>query len=286
MTDAGALTYVGDLSRELADSEAELVHLDEQRGYAIRRDGRVVDWATRLPVPTRRTNSVTITDPTEFGAYVRRYHTPDTVLYADTESLRVTAVFDDHPASPAGLDRAADAPAAWQRDRAVLVLGFSADWREWAAQDDRFRDQRSFGEQVEMLRHTITDPDAATLLEIVTTLKAKVTIDYDSRTNVGNGDTAFSVIHETNAKAGRKGTIEIPDEFHLRLPVFDGTMPVEVVARLRFRPLSGEDGVSLGYRIRQRPDVIRAAFAGVRADIVAGFGDGGADLPIFAGVAP
>jgi uncharacterized protein YfdQ (DUF2303 family) len=276
---------VSDLAERLADAEAGIVYEDDQRGYAVRRDARVIDWSNHLPTPTRRSSDVVMHDPTEFGAYVRRFYTPDTVLYADRENARVTAVFDDHPASPADLPRAVDAPSAWRRDRATLVLSHSADWRAWVAQDERYTGQREFGELIDMLRHNIAVPDAATMLEIATTLKAKVSIDYNSRTNVGNGDTSFTVTRETNAKAGRTGTLDIPDEFVLALPVFDGTAPVEVRARLRFRPL-GDDGVQLGYRIRQRADVIARSFTELRADIVAGFGEGGDTLPIFAGSAP
>lgn len=266
-TDGAHLALVAELSSRLADQEAVPVHSDHDAGYAVLRDGRTLDWGTRRPRPVRRRGHTRLATPIAFSDYVTRLLTPDTVIYGDRSEGAFVAVFNDHPASGSDLTGASSALAGWLDHRATLTLKHSTDWLEWIQRDGRLYSQTEFGEFIEAMGHTIVEPDPATMLEVATTLTAKSTLDYSSRTRLDNGDVAFKFEQDTTMRAGRGPTqIEIPSEFTFEARVWEGTDPVQVTARLRVR--AERDAVRLGLRLLRVTDAVDHAFGSVRTEIV------------------
>lgn len=278
-SDAAPMALVADLTDRLAAADAAPVYRDDAAGIAVLRDNTVIDWSRRLPRPARRSGSVDLATPESFANYVTRLAVPETVVYADKAAGRLVAVFNDHPQVSGDSAGAVGTIAGWRDHRAAMNLTTHPDWAEWMQWDGKLRGQRAFGEFIDSMAHTVMEPDAATMLEVATTLTAKQTIDYDSRTRLENGDTSFTFVQETAMQAGRRNQrVEIPGTFVFEAPVWYGTMPVRVTARLRIMP--ERDGVMLGYKLIRLADATEEAFAGVIADVRAGIGD---ELPIFMG---
>ncbi len=279
--EGGPAALAADLATELELANADPIL--EGEGWKLMRDGRGGFITVEEPFrerPRRAVGSAALTDPAAFGDYVNRLRTVDTTLWANLSTFAVTAVFNDHPAvrQPGDTEAPLDTfrPLAGYRDHsATLSLEAHPDWITWKSRDmaagsargtSGLMGQRDFGEFVEDMAHTIIRPDSATMLEVATTLTAKRSLDFDSRTRLDNGDVGFRFQEETTARAGRGQTeIEIPQRFTIRVPIFLGTEPIEVEARLRFRP--DQDGVRMGYRLLRWKDHERDAFDAVVATV-------------------
>lgn len=270
-------TLAAALAADLAEAEAAVAASGD--GWAIQRDGTITDWTHRLPRPVRPTGTSTLVDPESFGAYVSRLAVEETTVWADRSSARFEAVFNDHPAATLGAT-AEEADAGWRDHSASLFLTQSEDWRAWIERDGSSMPQKQFGEFVENMAHTIISPDSATMLEVATTLTMKRSLDFDSRVRLDNGDTAFKFVEESSMRAGRGASgVEIPSVFVFETPIWDGTAPVQVTARLRVR--ASGDGVTMGYKLLRVADATRDAFEAV-VELVGRHLPNG--MPIFLGV--
>jgi hypothetical protein len=122
-------------------------------------------------------------------------------------------------------------------------------------------------------------PEAATMLEVSRTFTAARDVAFDQKVTLTSGDVQLKYTEQSQAKAGAKGTIEVPKEFLLWLAPYLGVQPVEVKARLRWRLRDGE--LAIGYQLH-RPDLVeREAFSRIVAGIVEA-----AEPPLFWGTAP
>lgn len=278
-SDAALPAIVADLADALTDAHAAPVATGA--GWAHYRNGDEVTWFSRLSRPVRRTGVITLVDPASFADYVLRLRTPDTTLYADRDAGTITAVLDDHPETSGG--RGADtAEAGFRQNRAVLRLRTGDDFGEWVAANSRSMTQAVFGDHVDMMAHTMVNPDAASMMEIATTLTAKGKIDIDSRVRLDNGDVTFSIVEETQLKAGRGSkSIEVPTTFTFAVRPWRGTDPVEFDARLRIKA-GGHDGVSMSYKMLRVEETLDNAFAQVVGNVLSLLGDG---FPMYLGSA-
>lgn len=275
---------VGDLADSLALLAAEPVASGDT--WAMLANGQKVDWSDQGFRPHRRTGSTRLTDPASFAEFVTRHAVEETAIYADRSAGRIVAVFNDHPAVP-GVDETSPAVASREEDAtagrrdffAVLELAIHDEWATWTRHDDRSMTQRAFGEFLEDVAHTVVEPASATMVEVATTLTMRRKLDYDSRVRLDNGDQSFKFEEESTMRAGRgSNQIEIPTQFGIRVPIWEGTPTVDLKARLRIR--AGSDGVAMTYKLIRRSDAVEAAFEMLLADIRGGIPTG---LPIFIG---
>lgn len=247
-------------------------------GVTLYRDGTIIDARPYGERPHRRYGNTTIDTPNSFVNYVERLAVDETVVYARRATGTFMAVFDDHPAVADVVALSApDVYAGWRGHTATMRLQVHADWDAWVAGNGVMRSQRDFGELIDSMAHTIVSPDSATMLEVATTLTMKQSLDFDSRVRLDNGDVEFKFQQESNMRAGRTSSVEIPSTFAFAAPVWVGTEPVEVQARLRVR--ASGDGVVMGYKLLRLDDVQERAFA----DVVSGIDLTLDTVPVFHG---
>lgn len=223
----------------------------------IRHDEHVntVDLEALLAEPRRARGTVLVHEPNDFAVYVQQMENEATVVWADDEALRVTAVFNDHTAEAAG----------WRDHTAALEIRRDPDWQGWINRDNVLSGQAEFAEHLEDHAGVIVEPDAATMLEIATSFHARRGAAFSRAARLDSGDVQLTWNEETTASAGASGQLEIPRVFTLRLAPFVGVDPVEITARLRYRIKDGRLGI--GYKL-DRPDTAeRNAFTDIRAGI-------------------
>lgn len=207
---------------------------------------------TYRSMPERKIGTVTLGDVPSFLHYVTRHADPDSEFFANRAASNVTCVLDAHMADP-------DGGARWQQHRAVLQFERHPVWLEWLKINGKYMPQSEFAEFLEDMRQWIAVPDAATMLEIAQTFQATTRVEFKSGTVVRTGQKQLAWVENTNAHAGIKGTLDIPDEIVLGLPVFRGSETVErVVARLRYRIHDGR--LTLMLKLDQPQDVFDGAF--------------------------
>ena len=179
-------------------------------------------------------------------------------VWADLDARKVTAILDGQ--------------AGWRQHRVVLELRHSSEWADWASIDNQLLEQTVFAEFVEDHISSIAEPDAGRLLDIAQTLKGHVDTQWKQQKLLANGQTAFVWEERVEAKAGQKGDLAIPNELTLALRPFQGSDPVGVAARFRFRPSA--EGIRLGIRLVERERVLENAFAEIVTAINEGIPEG------------
>ena len=234
----------------------------------------IEDLEKYLPEPRTRRGRASLHDPSSFAAYVSRLHDPDaTTVWADDKARRVVAVLNDH-------DTALDT-AGWRDHRIQLDIRVDPDWEAWTQANGKLMPQMMFGEFLEDHLAAIIDPPAAVLMDIAMTLVAKRGLSFEASSRLQSGDVGFTYREETTAKAGSKGTLEIPEQFRIRVAPFIGSDPIEIAARLRYR-ITG-DGLMLGYRL-DRPDLRELEAFGFIVDLIrTGLPQ---EVPLLLGTAP
>lgn len=218
--------------------------------------------------PRRKTGSFTAHTDAAFISYLEKHVTPTTEVWADLTTQSVTAVINAH--DKAGAD------AGWGDHRLQLQLTKTPAWEAWTALNERDLTQAKFAELLEERTRDVVDPDAATLAEIARTFRATKSVAFESDTVLSSGQVQLEYRETIEAKAGRAGTIDIPDRFTLGIAPFEGGKPYAVTARLRF---SIDGGVLRIKYVLDRPtEVLRTAF-----DEVVGVIGAGVDAPLYHG---
>lgn len=208
--------------------------------------------------PARKTGSVLLTEHASFSEYVKD-HADEfaTSLYGDRRAGRIIAVLNGHDRGQEG--------AGWGDHRATLQLTLTEAWTAWVAASGKLVGQEEFAEFLEDQRLNVVAPDAATLLEIVTTIQAKTAVAFKSAIRLDDGQVQIGYEENTETTAGQAGTMTVPSEITLALTPYEGMQPFQVTARLRTRVRDGR--LSIGVVLDQPEDVLRAAFNQVVVEV-------------------
>ena len=224
--------------------------------------------------PLRRKGTTVLSELGAFCAFVSRYKSEASAIYADVEQMTLTCVFNEAPAG--------EVLAAWRDHRAVYAAPRSPAWIEWTRLDGREMDQDSFADFIEAhLEHLITgrDVDAkpypapVEVLQMARDLTVLTKGTFKRTVNPTNGSMILECKNEEDT-----GSTVIPRAFLIGIPVFDGGAPYQVECRIRMQMQNGRP--MFRYQMHRRTEIERDAFLEVRltaADQTA--------LPLFAGKA-
>lgn len=177
---------------------------------------------------------VVLGDVASFVAYMTRHATQERssvylrLAFGQAVPLIAVGVIDDHGATPGA--------RVW---RAELAIGLDAQAAAVLKACTGAMTPLALAEVIEDNEDFIVEPPAARLLEIATTLKAAQGARLKEAHNLANGDVAIEYVTETTATAGRDGTLKIPEAVTLRLALFEGQEPRELVLRFRYRVQEG-----------------------------------------------
>lgn len=249
----------GDLYTVLnADGSITVV---ETPGYTDRRQDERADR------PRQVKRAVTLLDVDSFIDYLARntlltndnphvgadhLHSDGSIeLWADLDGRRILAILD-------GID-------GWRHHQATLALKVSREWNEWLAVDGKLLKQADFAEFITDHLSTIASPDGALLVDICETLAGKANVNWKSQQLSRNGQRQFMFEETVEAKAGQKGNVEVPTELVLVLRPFQGSDPVPVTARFRYRLSDGQ--LYLGVKLAEPDLTIEQAFAAIVDDV-------------------
>ncbi|HZF92034.1 DUF2303 family protein [Streptomyces sp.] len=218
--------------------------------------------------PTRKAGTTTVRDAQSFLAYWDKHHDDYSEVYADSDRLTVTAVLDAH--TPDG--------ARWAAHRLHLALRKTDAWEQWIRNDGQLLGQETFAEFLEDHVSELLEPAAAEMLEIAQSFQAATKVDFQSATRLSSGQRQFQYVETTQAKAGQKGQLTIPEVFKIGLVPFEGSEGYRLTARLRHRITP--DGLRLGYKLERPTEILRTAFT----DVVTAIGEQ-IDVPVMNGSA-
>jgi uncharacterized protein YfdQ (DUF2303 family) len=211
-----------------------------------REDARVLDLTPYMDLPRRTAQVVTLLSPEDFAAYVLRFKGENSVVFADETAGVFVGVIDYH--KPATAEARG---AEWLSHKALYAAPFSPEWLTWTNADKQPMDQESFARFIEDNYTNITQPSHGEMIEVSRRLEVSKGVNFKSSKRLADGQVEFQYVESVDASAG---SVKVPDEFILALPVFRSGVTYEVRARLRYR-LAGSQ-LTMWFELI-RPDRVR-----------------------------
>lgn len=230
----------------------------------LHRDGRIESLERYLPEPLRARARAIFNEPVSFIDYVNAHAEEGTHLFGDVteQSGSFIAILDYH--LPTTLESAKQG-AQWGEHTARLNLQVTPEWQRWLGSNAKPFEQAQFAEFLEDNVRDVVKPSGAELLEVALTLQAAKKVAFRSGVRLSNGEHQLTYVEEIAGQAGATGQLQVPERFTIAVAPFEGTDPVEIEVRLRYRLMEGR--VVFIYQLL-RPDVaIRAVWQRIRERI-------------------
>ncbi len=236
------------------------VEINDGTVYAfVGSDGvEVVDGRAYSEYPIRKTGRFTTFDAPSFVAYATEQAETDSKVWVDDTRFTAVAVLNGHLG---GLPGHGD-------HRVTLQLRKSDQWETWLKHDGQLLNQTDFAELIEDNAPDIIEPSPAEMLELAQSFQARTRVDFESTKQLADGRRSLEYKETIEAKAGQRGQIEIPGEFHLALRPFIGSEIYRIIARFRYRINNGN--LVIGYKLTRPADVQRSAFDDIIGEIKTG----------------
>lgn len=256
----------------------------------------VEDIEKFLDRPTRQRGTYNFGDAKSFIAYVNREKTADTIILANRENPGFTAVFNGNEAQ--NLVKASgevvamplDADGArpgWGDYKATYACPYSPEWKVWSEANGKRMSQHDFASFMEDNFFDVVQPAATfdpyvavwpngnDMLAVSRGLEAKTDVRFASAVRLDNGQVRFKYEEDVSGSV-QDGLMEVPQKFAVGIPVFAGTSPWQVIAKLRYRIERG--GLSMWFDFERLFKITERAFDEARAEIAAG-----TSVPIYLG---
>lgn len=207
------------------------------------------------PNPNRKTGTVVLKDLLSLHLYCDAQALANQAketgfIYADTDTRKITAVFNDYRATDGG----------WRDHRAEYKAEYTPEFAKWLANSGKQMGQSEFAEFIEDNMADIQEPAAASMLEMATTIQAKTDINFGSAKRLENGQVQLQYTETIDARAGANGAMAIPKEFALGMRIFKNGAGYKLRARLKYRLHSG--AVKFWYELDRPERSVEDAFNG------------------------
>lgn len=222
-----------------------------------------------LSAPLRVKQTLKFPDVAGFVAYVNRFKTPESTIFADQAGSCLTCILDYHGAQPAHTSH-----------RATLTLKLSDEWNAWVSRNEKAMGQDAFAMFLEDRLREIVEPNAARVLHVAEHFEAKKTAVYRKAIRRDNGTVQFEYSEEADGTG--KGDITVPTELVLGLRVYEHQERGEayrVNAKLRWGLNS--DKLSFTLKLDKPAEVQKAAFA----DVLKAVGEATGIVPLIGSLA-
>lgn len=155
---------------------------------------------------------------------------------------------------------------AWHRHIARLCLQYTDEWLAWDENNETVLSHIDFVKFLQIWLHTISDPDAADLLDSAREFSAHRNAKFDAIVPAAGGNLSVSYSEEVRG-ATKSGTAEMPSRLKLVLKpylAFDKTYEVDVVINWN---LSRDGELSFIYTMLRTQDVTETAVKEIREEI-------------------
>lgn len=236
-------------------------------------DVKEIDLERLLPNPRLTKAAAVLNDAQSFLAYVQRHATERTVCWADfnpqTYTLSFTAVIDEHDKTTAG----------WRAHTASYKPELSAEWKVWAAQNEKAQGQLEFASFIERNEHDIAAmegyPTSLQMLAMATEFEANSGKRIKSVARLQGGGVRLEYVDDDDAATLTQ--MKLFERFQIGIPVFWAGPAYRIDARLKYRHGSGK--VSFWYELIRADRVHEAA----AKDLISLVSAGLANVPLLMG---
>ncbi len=204
---------------------------DEKAGVftVVPKDYRIDDLEKFLPRPLRINEAVTLHDTDSFIAYVNNFKLPVSLIFFDTIEEEFLAVLDYHEVET----------ASWCGHTATFKPRRSVEFETWMGTNRKQMTQVDFARFLEENMPDVVEPSSADLLQVALTFEAKKSVEFASGVRLANGQIQFAYDEIVRGTA-QKGTIEIPEQFVIGVPIHINGPAYRIPVRLRWRLQEGK----------------------------------------------
>lgn len=208
-----------------------------------------------LDLPKRPVGIVKLRDATSFIKFFQDHALPRTRVYAQLDPARFLAVFDEFfdkvDVGPEMADQ-----SDWRQFRAEFAVPASREWSTWHAINRKDLGQLSFAEFLQDNLPDVVQPDGATLLEMCLNFEAMQGGKVVAVQRLQDGSQNLQFQAEANAS----GSVKLPPEITLSIPVFENDEPVQLQARLRYRIKRDDGTITFRIELVRSHKVLEEAF--------------------------
>lgn len=195
---------------------------------------RVESFVGRVAAPFFVDQKVELGTAEAFVEYVNRFADKDSIVFVNVLGGIVKGVLDYHKAEIFEQDGSKATPRHGKHI-AVLNCRLTSDFEKIRANSGKQLKQEEFALFLEDILPCISQPDAATLLEIVSTLQSTSKVDFKSGIRTDNGQVSLTYNETIEAKAGQSGSITIPQSIVFGVQIHRGGNAYALPARFRYR---------------------------------------------------
>jgi uncharacterized protein YfdQ (DUF2303 family) len=223
MSEEGMNNYIAAYQAGLVAGEH---HTVEKSPYVVVPEcSKIESLEKLLDNPTRKRGKLQFHELESWVHYVNTHKDGQTMLFVDARTMIFQAVLDHHSPETPG----------WSEHVATFMPLKTVEWARWEAANKKKFSQTEFAEFLEENLEQIIKPVGAEVLEVARRLEAQTSVEFTSATRLDNGNQEFRYEEKTEAKAGEKGTVQVPSVFKIGLVLFEGGVAYELSARLRYR---------------------------------------------------
>lgn len=210
----------------------------------VPKDYALKDLEHMLPEPYRIDGTVVAQTAQSLIDYAQRFGDSRTAIFAQTLERTITVALDYHePGKPSR-----------RTHKAIYKSKFSREWEAWQSINGKSMSQLEFAEFIEEHVADVVQPNGAALLETALKFQLIRQAVFGSAARLQSGEFQFNWSDEN-----QKGTVEVPEQIVLGIPVFHGGIAYRVSARLRYRLTSGE-GLKFTIKLNEPERTIEHAF--------------------------
>lgn len=241
--------------------------------FALAPEGTtLIDLKNVLGQPDHIRQRVSLLSVSALLAYLARYATSETVVFANEQAAGYEAVLDYHPKviSPDQPDSRGECEHTARYD-----CPKSEEWNDWFGNSGKMLDQEAFAEFIETHLKDIVEPSGADMLQLALHLQIHKTAQFESGIRLDNGQVQFRY-QETIKGTSKVGDLSIPAMFVIRIPVFVDGATFRVECRFKYQLRDGK--LLMGHTLMRPKDVAQAAIKVVTAEITKG-----TTAPVFVG---
>ncbi|MGL4575065.1 MAG: DUF2303 family protein [Burkholderiaceae bacterium] len=216
--------------------------------YVVVPEGYKVQTLPQRESPKHPRSKVNLRDAKSFIQYVTDHADENTRIYATVDPAVFLAVIDDHKGLPD------PQVAGWREFRAEFKVPASREWKLWNGSDRKQLTQLAFAEFLQDNLPDVIEPDGASLLEMSLNFEASSKGQFVATQRLQNGS------HDLQWRADNDagGTIKLPEQIALQIPVFENESPSLQHARLRYRVKEGV--LTIWYELIRPHKTLEAAF--------------------------
>lgn len=228
--------------------------------YTVIPAGYVLEKLPTADMPPRPIGNVRLRDTASFVRFYNDHAATFSRIYATLEPARFLAVFDEMLGigDPAGH---LHGQANWRQFRATFEVPPSREWKLWTASDRKPMNQLQFASFLEDNLPDVVKPDGADLLQLALNFEAAQAGSFVATQRLQDGSHNLQWKAENNAS----GTVRLPEQITIAIPVFENAAPGCAGARLRYRIKEGV--LTIWYELIRPHKVLEAAFRSAWAAI-------------------